>query len=62
MLPVSGSAYSTCLMGERAAWVMGLLLILEYGLTARRSQSVIELPVKPAPDLQSCRRSQPLGR
>jgi APA family basic amino acid/polyamine antiporter len=36
MLPVSGSAYSYSYasMGELAAWVMGLLLILEYGLTA----------------------------
>lgn len=36
MLPVSGSAYSYSYasMGELAAWVMGLLLILEYGLAA----------------------------
>jgi APA family basic amino acid/polyamine antiporter len=35
-LPVSGSAYSYTYasMGEVAAWVMGLLLILEYGLAA----------------------------
>ncbi len=35
-LPVSGSAYSYTYasMGEGAAWVMGLLLILEYGLAA----------------------------
>src|SRR3954465_12626692 len=33
-LPVSGSAYSYTYasMGEGAAWVMGLLLVLEYGL------------------------------
>jgi len=36
MLPVSGSAYSYSYasMGELAAWVMGLLLVLEYGLAA----------------------------
>jgi APA family basic amino acid/polyamine antiporter len=36
MLPVSGSAYSYSYasMGELVAWVMGLLLILEYGLAA----------------------------
>ena len=36
MLPVSGSAYSYCYasMGELAAWTMGLLLVLEYGLAA----------------------------
>ena len=35
-LPVSGSAYSYSYasMGEIAAWVMGLLLVLEYGLAA----------------------------
>lgn len=35
-LPVSGSAYSYTYasMGEGAAWVMGLLLVLEYGLSA----------------------------
>src|SRR3546814_13007878 len=35
-LPVYGSAYSyTCAsVGEGAAWVMGLLLLLEYGLAA----------------------------
>ena len=35
-LPVSGSAYSYSYasMGELAAWVMGLLLLLEYGLAA----------------------------
>ena len=35
-LPVSGSAYSYTYasMGELAAWVMGLLLLLEYGLAA----------------------------
>src|SRR5438067_1910741 len=35
-LPVSGSAYSYSYasMGELAAWVMGILLILEYGLSA----------------------------
>ena len=35
-LPVSGSAYSYTYasMGEGAAWVMGLLLVLEYGLAA----------------------------
>jgi APA family basic amino acid/polyamine antiporter len=35
-LPVSGSAYSYSYasMGEIAAWVMGLLLLLEYGLAA----------------------------
>jgi APA family basic amino acid/polyamine antiporter len=35
-LPVSGSAYSYSYasMGEIAAWIMGLLLILEYGLAA----------------------------
>ena len=35
-LPVSGSAYSYTYasMGEVAAWVMGLLLLLEYGLAA----------------------------
>jgi APA family basic amino acid/polyamine antiporter len=36
MLPVSGSAYSYSYasMGEIVAWVMGLLLVLEYGLAA----------------------------
>lgn len=36
MVPVSGSAYSYSYasMGEIAAWVMGLLLMLEYGLAA----------------------------
>ncbi|MCC7258369.1 MAG: amino acid permease [Gammaproteobacteria bacterium] len=36
VLPVSGSAYSYSYasMGELAAWVMGLLLVLEYGLAA----------------------------
>jgi basic amino acid/polyamine antiporter, APA family len=36
VLPVSGSAYSYSYasMGEIAAWVMGLLLVLEYGLAA----------------------------
>lgn len=36
MLPVSGSAYSYSYasMGEMVAWVMGLLLVLEYGLAA----------------------------
>src|SRR5882762_11864560 len=35
-IPVSGSAYSYSYasMGEGAAWVMGLLLLLEYGLAA----------------------------
>ena len=35
-LPVSGSAYSYTYasLGEGAAWVMGLLLLLEYGLAA----------------------------
>ncbi len=35
-LPVSGSAYSYTYasMGEVAAWVMGLLLLLEYGLAS----------------------------
>ncbi len=35
-LPVSGSAYSYTYasMGEMAAWIMGLLLLLEYGLSA----------------------------
>src|SRR6201998_3797994 len=35
-LPVSGSAYSYTYasMGELAAWVMGILLVLEYGLSA----------------------------
>lgn len=35
-LPVSGSAYSYAYasMGELAAWIMGLLLLLEYGLAA----------------------------
>ncbi|MBI1364871.1 MAG: amino acid permease [Alphaproteobacteria bacterium] len=35
-LPVSGSAYSYSYvsMGEFAAWIMGLLLVLEYGLAA----------------------------
>src|SRR5471032_3631755 len=35
-LPVSGSAYSYSYasMGEGAAWIMGLLLLLEYGLAA----------------------------
>ncbi len=35
-LPVSGSAYSYSYasMGELAAWVMGILLILEYGISA----------------------------
>ncbi len=36
MLPVSGSAYSYSYasMGEIVAWIMGLLLVLEYGLAA----------------------------
>lgn len=36
VLPVSGSAYSYSYasMGEVVAWVMGLLLLLEYGLAA----------------------------
>jgi len=36
VLPVSGSAYSYSYasMGEIVAWVMGLLLLLEYGLAA----------------------------
>ena len=36
VLPVSGSAYSYSYasMGEVVAWVMGLLLVLEYGLAA----------------------------
>lgn len=35
-LPVSGSAYSYSYvsMGEFAAWIMGVLLVLEYGLSA----------------------------
>src|ERR1700734_817273 len=35
-LPVSGSAYSYSYasMGEVVAWIMGLLLLLEYGLAA----------------------------
>src|SRR6476661_2497366 len=35
-LPVSGSAYSYTYasMGEIVAWIMGLLLLLEYGLAA----------------------------
>ena len=35
-LPVSGSAYSYSYasMGELVAWIMGLLLLLEYGLAA----------------------------
>jgi len=35
-VPVSGSAYSYsyAAMGELAAWIMGLLLVLEYGLAA----------------------------
>jgi APA family basic amino acid/polyamine antiporter len=35
-LPVSGSAYSYTYasMGELVAWIMGLLLLLEYGLSA----------------------------
>src|SRR5512134_3758621 len=35
-IPVSGSAYSYSYasMGELTAWVMGLLLVLEYGLAA----------------------------
>ena len=35
-LPVSGSAYSYTYasLGEIAAWIMGLLLVLEYGLAA----------------------------
>src|ERR1700675_1729726 len=35
-LPVSGSAYSYSYasMGEGPAWIMGLLLLLEYGLAA----------------------------
>ena len=35
-MPVSGSAYSYSYasMGELVAWVMGLLLVLEYGLAA----------------------------
>ena len=36
MLPVSGSAYSYAYasLGEFPAWIMGLLLLLEYGLAA----------------------------
>src|ERR1700739_2584200 len=36
MLPVSGSAYSYSYasMGEIVAWIMGMLLLLEYGLAA----------------------------
>src|SRR5450432_4371316 len=36
VLPVSGSAYSYSYvsMGEIVAWIMGLLLLLEYGLAA----------------------------
>ncbi len=36
MLPVSGSAYSYSYasMGELVAWIMGVLLVLEYGLAA----------------------------
>jgi APA family basic amino acid/polyamine antiporter len=36
VLPVSGSAYSYSYasLGEFAAWIMGLLLVLEYGLAA----------------------------
>lgn len=36
VLPVSGSAYSYSYasMGEFSAWIMGLLLLLEYGLAA----------------------------
>jgi APA family basic amino acid/polyamine antiporter len=36
VLPVSGSAYSYSYasMGEISAWIMGLLLVLEYGLAA----------------------------
>lgn len=36
VLPVSGSAYSYSYasMGELAAWIMGLLLVLEYGLAS----------------------------
>jgi APA family basic amino acid/polyamine antiporter len=36
MLPVSGSAYSYSYasLGEFPAWIMGLLLLLEYGLAA----------------------------
>jgi APA family basic amino acid/polyamine antiporter len=36
VLPVSGSAYSYSYasMGELSAWIMGLLLVLEYGLAA----------------------------
>src|SRR5687767_14141943 len=35
-IPVSGSAYSYSYasLGEIAAWIMGLLLVLEYGLAA----------------------------
>ncbi len=35
-LPVSGSAYtySYTTVGEFAAWIMGALLLLEYGLAA----------------------------
>ncbi len=35
-IPVSGSAYSYSYasMGEIVAWIMGLLLVLEYGLAA----------------------------
>jgi basic amino acid/polyamine antiporter, APA family len=35
-IPVSGSAYSYSYasMGELVAWIMGLLLVLEYGLAA----------------------------
>ena len=40
-LPVSGSAYtySYATIGEFAAWVMGALLLLEYGLAASVSRS-----------------------
>ena len=46
MLPVSGSAYSYSYasMGEIVAWVMGLLLVLEYGLAAvDRGRRLVEL-------------------
>ena len=35
-IPVSGSAYSYSYasLGELAAWIMGVLLVLEYGLAA----------------------------
>ena len=59
-LPVSGSAYSYTYasMGEGAAWVMGLLLVLEYGLAASTvSVGWLKPPTPFTTQMPSSRRS-----